>query len=122
MLCSLQVKSPRTWNTHRRKVTRQEVARDDHTLGFRKPTRFCMDHHAQDPDPSLPLPIFAQTALLNAFRIHYTRFQTQISELDGTTTDATVIARLGDDFDEFARLVEEVSGFLLKPSCVYFIV
>ncbi|KAJ7228286.1 hypothetical protein GGX14DRAFT_296526, partial [Mycena pura] len=47
--------------------------------------------------------------LLNAFRIHYTRFQTQISELDGTTTDATVIARLGDDFDEFARLVEEYS-------------
>ncbi|KAJ7201021.1 hypothetical protein GGX14DRAFT_371776 [Mycena pura] len=75
-----------------------------------------MDHHAQDPDPSLPLPIFAQTALLNTFRIHYTRFQTQISELDGTTTDATVIARLGDDFDEFAHLVEEVTSFLLEPS------
>src|ERR1700743_1111684 len=81
-----------------------------------------MDHHAQDPDPSLPLPIFAQTALLNAFRTHYTRFQTLISELDGTTTDATVIARLGDDLDEFTGLVEEVSSPpLLRPSSCLFL-
>ena len=73
-----------------------------------------MDLSPPGPDPWLP--VFARTALLNAFRTHYARFQTHISELDGTRTDATVIARLGDDLDEFTRMVEEAnSPFSLRP-------
>jgi len=46
--------------------------------------------------------------LLSAFRIHYSRFEHAIQEAWVNTTDSTVLARLGDDLDEFTNLVTEV--------------
>ncbi|KAJ7473885.1 hypothetical protein B0H11DRAFT_2429821 [Mycena galericulata] len=51
-----------------------------------------------------------QAALLDAFRTHYSRFQTTVTDITHNPTDAVVIARLGDDLDEFARMVHEHSG------------
>ncbi|KAJ7137391.1 hypothetical protein C8R43DRAFT_893734 [Mycena crocata] len=56
-----------------------------------------------DPEP----PTFAQDTLLNAFRTHYHRFQTSVTNIVNNPTDATVIARLGDDLDEFVTIVQE---------------
>lgn len=53
---------------------------------------------------------FAQNVLLNAFRSHYQRFQTAVTDLVGSNADAIVISRLGDDIDEFAEIVNEVSS------------
>lgn len=53
-------------------------------------------------DPNRP------EALLDAFRSHYHRFETSVTNIIQSPTDAVVIARLGDDLDEFARLVQEV--------------
>ncbi|KAJ6458548.1 hypothetical protein C8R45DRAFT_1056287 [Mycena sanguinolenta] len=50
---------------------------------------------------------FAQGVLLNSFRTHYQRFQTQVTDLVGSRADAIVISRLGDDLDEFAQIVAE---------------
>ncbi|KAJ7035753.1 hypothetical protein C8F04DRAFT_1210195 [Mycena alexandri] len=48
--------------------------------------------------------------LLDAFRSHYHRFQTSVTAITQNPTDSVVIARLGDDLDEYARLVQEHSG------------
>jgi hypothetical protein len=56
-----------------------------------------------------PQPPSFEGQLLNAFRAHYHRFAAAVTELAGGQTDAAVIARLGDDLDEFVRVVEEVS-------------
>ncbi|KAJ7213129.1 hypothetical protein GGX14DRAFT_534298 [Mycena pura] len=50
------------------------------------------------------LPPFAHQALLEAFRTHYQRFVAAMSEIVGSQSDAIVIARLGDDLDEFAAI------------------
>lgn len=42
--------------------------------------------------------------LLAAFRIHYRRFEQAIVDALSNPTDVTVLARLGDDLDEFALL------------------
>jgi hypothetical protein len=47
--------------------------------------------------------------LLSAFRMHYQRFEQAVQEVVLNPTDATVLARLGDDVDEFTTLVTEVS-------------
>lgn len=49
-----------------------------------------------------------QQDLLSAFRIHYHRFERAIQEASVNTTDSTVLARLGDDLDEFSHLVTTV--------------
>jgi len=49
-----------------------------------------------------------QQDLLLAFRIRYCRFERAIQEALVNTTDSTVLARLGDDLDEFTNLVTEV--------------
>ncbi|KAJ7224525.1 hypothetical protein GGX14DRAFT_350640 [Mycena pura] len=51
------------------------------------------------------LPRFAQETLLNAFREHYHHFVERVDEVVGSRSDPTVIARLGDDLDEFAAIV-----------------
>ncbi|KAJ7613058.1 hypothetical protein FB45DRAFT_981820 [Roridomyces roridus] len=50
---------------------------------------------------------FVQDALLNAFRTHYSRFQAAVTDLVQNRADAVVISRLGDDLDEFARILSE---------------
>jgi ABC-type branched-subunit amino acid transport system substrate-binding protein len=52
---------------------------------------------------------FALPVLLDAFRTHYHRFQTAVTTLVGSQADAIVVSRLGDDLDEFAEIVREVS-------------
>lgn len=47
--------------------------------------------------------------LLDAFRVHYTRFEHAVHEVLQNYTDSTVLARLGDDLDEFGALANEVS-------------
>ncbi|KAJ7631611.1 hypothetical protein DFH06DRAFT_1004926 [Mycena polygramma] len=46
--------------------------------------------------------------LLDAFRTHYNRFQTSVADIIQNPADAVVIARLGDDLDEYAELVAQV--------------
>ncbi|KAJ7662792.1 hypothetical protein DFH06DRAFT_1088364 [Mycena polygramma] len=50
------------------------------------------------------------TELLEAFRAHYHRFQASVTEIIHNPTDAVVIARLGDDVDEFAQMVQQNLG------------
>lgn len=47
--------------------------------------------------------------LLVAFRTHYERFERAVGDVLLSPTDPTVLARLGDDLDEFAALANEVS-------------
>lgn len=54
-------------------------------------------------------PPFAHQALLEAFRTHYQHFEAAMSEIVGRHSDAIVIARLGDDLDEFAAIAAAAS-------------
>ncbi|KAJ7633530.1 hypothetical protein DFH06DRAFT_1272399 [Mycena polygramma] len=49
------------------------------------------------------------TNLLDAFRLHFNRFQDAVAAIIQNPTDAVVVARLGDDLDEFLRLVQQNS-------------
>lgn len=51
--------------------------------------------------------------LLQAFQTHYHRFEHVISSTLQNPTDSTVLARLGDDLDEFANMVTEVRAKLI---------
>ncbi|KAJ7649550.1 hypothetical protein DFH06DRAFT_996413 [Mycena polygramma] len=53
--------------------------------------------------------------LLDAFRTHYNRFQTSVADIIQNPADAVVIARLGDDLDEYADLVAQHSD-LFDPA------
>ncbi|KAJ7670248.1 hypothetical protein B0H17DRAFT_948902 [Mycena rosella] len=53
--------------------------------------------------------VLSRTALLNAFRSHYTGFQTSVAAIVQTPTDSVVIARLGDNLDEYVQLVQQHS-------------
>lgn len=61
-----------------------------------------MDNH----NTSEPLP----GDLLDAFRTHYLRFERLVTEATTHATDSTVLARLGDELDEYTNLVNEVSS------------
>ena len=47
--------------------------------------------------------------LLVAFRSHYHRFHSAIREAIQNLADSNILARLGDDLDEYSSLVAEVS-------------
>jgi hypothetical protein len=47
-------------------------------------------------------------ALLTAFRLQYHRFDRSIHEILAAPTDSVVLARLGDDVDEYSVIVNEV--------------
>ncbi|KAJ7026560.1 hypothetical protein C8F04DRAFT_966270 [Mycena alexandri] len=53
------------------------------------------------------LPAFATETLLDAFRTHYHRFAAAVANLVSNPTDATVIARLGDDLDEYTAIYQD---------------
>ncbi|KAJ7199943.1 hypothetical protein GGX14DRAFT_372621 [Mycena pura] len=55
------------------------------------------------------MPPFPGTELLDAFRTHYNRLQNSVADIIQNPTDAVVIARLGDDLDEFMQLVQQHS-------------
>ena len=46
--------------------------------------------------------------LLGAFRTHYWRYEHLVREATSNPTDSTVLARLGDELDEYIALVIEV--------------
>ena len=50
-----------------------------------------------------------QDDLLNAFRIHYHTFEQRINSAVTGDTDSVVVARLGDDLDEYVKLLNEAS-------------
>lgn len=53
--------------------------------------------------------------LLDAFRFHYRRYEHLVQEATRSATDSTVIARLGDEVDEYINLVNEVCNSLAYP-------
>nr|GAT43777.1 predicted protein [Mycena chlorophos] len=82
-----------------------------------------------------PLPDFARTVLLEAFREHYARYESTVHDTVQNAPDAVVISRLGDDLttfadmanthseifepDEFQRLQQNVAGMLHDLREVY---
>lgn len=48
-------------------------------------------------------------SLLDAFRIHYNRYEAAVQEAVQNSTDSIILARLRDDLIEFSALAEEVS-------------
>jgi hypothetical protein len=58
----------------------------------------------------------SQSTLLQAFRSVYCRLELSVIEATTTTTatDSNVIARLGDDLDEFSNLFRQVSIYYLS--------
>lgn len=60
-----------------------------------------------EDQPSRALGLW-QADLLNAFRAHYHRFTQVVHEAITSHADSTVLARLGDDLDEYLVLVNEV--------------
>lgn len=57
------------------------------------------DEHLSRLDPN---------ELLEAFRTHYRHYEHLVHEATSNTTDSTVLARLGDELDEYLALVIEV--------------
>lgn len=55
-----------------------------------------------------PLPAAVAAELLDAFRLHYHRFESGIHEAVTTSADTVVLWRLGDDLDQYISLVNEV--------------
>jgi hypothetical protein len=51
--------------------------------------------------------------LLSAFRTHYYRFGQAIHETTAALADSNVLARLGDDLDEYSDLVTQVCAVVL---------
>lgn len=56
-----------------------------------------------------PLSLGSNLDLLTEFRTRYCRFQHSIAEAVRTNADSTILARLGDDLDEYQKLVIEAS-------------
>jgi len=57
--------------------------------------------------------------LLTAFRMRYSRFELAIQDALLYPTDSTVLARLGDDLDEFATMVAEVSRQTISKTLTF---
>ena len=49
-------------------------------------------------------------ALITAFRLHYHHFDRAVHDALAVPTDSVVLARLGDDVDEYSAIVNEVSN------------
>ena len=59
-----------------------------------------------------PLAPNQESDLLDAFRSHYFRYETIVREAITLATDSTVLARIGDDLDEYSTLLAEVISIL----------
>jgi hypothetical protein len=60
------------------------------------------------------------TELLSAFRTHYYRFEQAVNEAKAVSADSNVLARLGDDLDEYSGLVTQVcAAVLLYPAQIF---
>jgi hypothetical protein len=54
--------------------------------------------------------------LISAFRTHYYRFEQAVQEASAVLADSNVLARLGDDLDEYSDLVTQVCAAVLLLS------
>ncbi|KAH9925166.1 uncharacterized protein B0H18DRAFT_869901 [Fomitopsis serialis] len=63
-----------------------------------------MDHNTRGIDSS------RDQQLLNEFRLRYHQYVRNVEDITVTSSDPTVIARLGDDIMQFSQLVEQVHG------------
>lgn len=54
---------------------------------------------------------YYEPTLLDAFRLYYNRLESSITNIISSTSanDLIVVARLGDDIDEFSTLFNQVS-------------
>ena len=88
------------------------------TLGFCIINATCSDVNNLNGlvENIIPASSSALDDLLPAFRMRYRRFEQAIQEAVLNPTDATVLARLGDDIYEFITLVAEVSCNCLSVS------
>jgi hypothetical protein len=50
----------------------------------------------------------ASDRLIAAFRTHYRRYEGAVQDALSRETDAVVLARLGDDLDEYSAMVTKV--------------
>jgi hypothetical protein len=67
-----------------------------------------------------PEPTENDTELLSAFRTHYYRFEQAVNEAKAVSADSNVLARLGDDLDEYSDLVTQVCAvILLYPAQIF---
>ena len=66
-------------------------------------------------------PLNGELDLLDAFRYHYFRYEAVIREAITHTTDSTVLARIGDDLDEYATILAEVSLLCIALSLLTFL-
>ena len=54
---------------------------------------------------------FPEATLLDAFRLYYQKLESAIVDITSSSsgTDSVIVARLGDDIDEFTALFNQVS-------------
>ncbi len=57
-----------------------------------------------------PLAADGELDLLDAFRHHYFRYEAIVREATTHATDSTVLARIGDDLDEYATILAEANS------------
>ena len=64
-------------------------------------------------------PELQQEELIAAFRVHYYQFEQAVHEATAVLADSTVLARLGDDLDEYSSLISEAcSGVFISYSAL----
>lgn len=56
-----------------------------------------------------PLAPNGELDLLDAFRHHYFRYEAIVRDAITHATDSTVLARIGDDLDEYSTLLAEAT-------------
>lgn len=56
-----------------------------------------------------PLAPNGELDLLDAFRHHYFRYEAIVRDVTTHATDSTVLARIGDDLDEYSALLAEAT-------------
>lgn len=96
---------------------------------FRVPRGYLISSPSLSTNPCIPIPIppcclleimsneenieenisaLSPDKLLGAFRTHYRRYEHLVREATSNPTDSTVLARLGDELDEYLALVIQV--------------
>ena len=61
-------------------------------------------------------PELHQDELISAFHTHYYRFEQAVHEAMAVSADSNVLARLGDDLDEYSSLITQVCATVLLYS------
>lgn len=107
MTCLADIPQNRAvFNEHEHRIMLDSVAR------MIEDVQFLLIQHDQQYHGTIDPASDSNLDLLTEFRLRYHRFQLSIAEAVRTNVDSTILARLGDDLDEYQRLVIEASyGF-----------